>query len=109
MLPRAHFAFSAILVAVFQIIVIDPAISDALIGVGDVIADALSRHATETVFSIATIVIQPLAVKTKDAWAMLGCSNAHGYTLIKKGEVDSYLEGRSRIVLDPLCCPLSNA
>jgi hypothetical protein len=112
-LPRARVAFAAAIlvfpavVAFFQII--DPALSHSLTGightvvdafssVGQVIADALSWHHLKNTFSIATVVIQPLAVKTRDAWVMLGCSNAHGYVLIKKGEIDSYLEGRVRKV-----------
>ncbi|SRR5258708_238690 len=100
MSPQARFALAAILVVFFQII--DPAIShaaaNAFSSIGHLVADTLIRHTFETTFSIATVVIQPLAVKTKDAWTMLGCSNAHGYVLIKKGEIDSYLEGRIRKV-----------
>jgi hypothetical protein len=107
-LPRARFAFAAAILAIAAAVavaflqIIDLAIShtvvDAFSSIGFVIADMLGRHTFETTFSIATVVIQPLAVKTKDAWTMLGCSNAHGYVLIKKGEIDSYLEGRIRKV-----------
>jgi hypothetical protein len=94
MSPEARFAFAvaisaATIVALFQIF--DP---NSLTGIGHAIADILGRHP----FEMATIVIQPLAVKTKDAWTMLGCSNAHGYNLIAQGELDSYLDGRVRKV-----------
>jgi hypothetical protein len=107
----ARFAFAAVIpaaiLAFFQIV--DPAISHALVSTGhavpdafssagQVIADALSWHPLKNTFSIATVVIQPLAVKTKDAWTMLGCSNAHGYKLIAEGQIDSYLNGRIRLV-----------
>jgi hypothetical protein len=106
-LMRASSFVLAAIIILAQII--DPAISNALTGlghtvvepfsyIGQVIADTLGRHPFETTFSIATVVIQPLAVKTRDAWTMLGCSNAHGYVLVKKGEIDSYLEGRIRKV-----------
>jgi hypothetical protein len=109
--PWARFAavivIPAAVLAFFQIV--DPAISNALTGlghtvvepfscIGQVIADTLGRYPFETTFSIATAVIQPLAVKTKDAWTMLGCSNAHGYKLITEGQIDSYLNGRIRLV-----------
>ncbi len=77
---------------------ISHAVADTFSTVGQITADALSWHPLKNTFSIATVVIQPLAVKTRDAWTMLGCSNAHGYVLIKKGEIDSYLEGRIRKV-----------
>jgi hypothetical protein len=45
---------------------------------------------------LATVVIQPLAVKSSDAWTMLGISRTHGYKLIADG--DSSLEGRIAIM-----------
>ncbi len=75
------------------------AVLDAFSSMGFIIADMLGRHPFETTFSIASVVIQPLAVKTRDAWTMLGCSNAHGYKLIAEGQVDSFLEGRIRKVV----------
>jgi hypothetical protein len=39
---------------------------------------------------------EPLVVKPKVAWKMLGCGNTHGYELLELGELDSYLDGRSR-------------
>jgi hypothetical protein len=39
---------------------------------------------------------EPLAVKPAGAWVMLTCSNTHGYELLAAGELDSYLDGRSR-------------
>jgi hypothetical protein len=37
-----------------------------------------------------------LIVKPKVAWKMLACSNTRGYELIAAGELDSFLDGRSR-------------
>jgi hypothetical protein len=37
-----------------------------------------------------------LVVKPKVAWKMLACSNTRGYELISSGELDSFLDGRSR-------------
>jgi len=38
----------------------------------------------------------PLVVKPRVAWKMLACSNTHGYELLASGELESYLDGRSR-------------
>ena len=38
----------------------------------------------------------PLVVKPKTAWKMLSCSNTRGYELLAAGELDSFLDGRSR-------------
>jgi hypothetical protein len=38
----------------------------------------------------------PLVVKPKVAWKMLACSNTRGYELLNAGELDSFLDGRSR-------------
>lgn len=37
-----------------------------------------------------------LVVKPKIAWKMLACSNTRGYELISSGQLDSFLDGRSR-------------
>jgi hypothetical protein len=37
-----------------------------------------------------------LAVKPKQAWAMLGCGATRGYELLAAGELDSFRDGRSR-------------
>jgi hypothetical protein len=37
-----------------------------------------------------------LVVKPKVAWKMLSCSNTRGYELLAAGELDSFLDGRSR-------------
>jgi excisionase family DNA binding protein len=39
---------------------------------------------------------EPLVVKPKVAWTMLGCGNTRGYELLAAGELDSYKDGRSR-------------
>jgi hypothetical protein len=38
----------------------------------------------------------PLVVKPKTAWMMLACSNTRGYELLNAGELESFLDGRSR-------------
>ena len=40
--------------------------------------------------------IEPLVVKPRAAWKMLGCSNTRGYELLAAGELESYKDGRSR-------------
>ena len=40
--------------------------------------------------------VEPLVVKPKAAWGMLGCGNTRGYELLAAGELESYKEGRSR-------------
>ncbi len=40
--------------------------------------------------------VEPLVVKPKVAWRMLGCGNTRGYELLAAGELESYLDGRSR-------------
>jgi len=37
-----------------------------------------------------------LLVKPREAWRLLGCSNTHGYSLLKAGELDSFRDGRCR-------------
>jgi hypothetical protein len=39
---------------------------------------------------------EPLVVKPKIAWQMLGCSNTRGYELLAAGELQSFKDGRSR-------------
>jgi hypothetical protein len=40
--------------------------------------------------------LEPLVVKPKVAWKMLGCGNTRGYELLAAGELKSYKDGRSR-------------
>jgi excisionase family DNA binding protein len=40
--------------------------------------------------------LEPLVVKPKVAWRMLGCGNTRGYELLASGELESYRDGRSR-------------
>ena len=40
--------------------------------------------------------LEPLVVKPKIAWKMLARSNTRGYELLAAGELDSFLDGRSR-------------
>jgi excisionase family DNA binding protein len=40
--------------------------------------------------------VEPLVVKPKIAWKMLGCGNTRGYELLAAGELESYKDGRSR-------------
>lgn len=43
-----------------------------------------------------TELIEPLAVRPKEAWRMLGCGNSHGYNLLARGELDSFTDGSAR-------------
>jgi hypothetical protein len=49
-----------------------------------------------SVCSTAPSDVVPLLVKPKVAWKMLACSNTRGYELLAAGELDSFLDGRSR-------------
>jgi excisionase family DNA binding protein len=40
--------------------------------------------------------IEPLVVKPRVAWRLLGCSNTYGYELLGAGELESYKDGKSR-------------
>lgn len=40
--------------------------------------------------------VEPLVVKPKVAWKMLGCGNTRGYELLASAELESYKDGRSR-------------
>jgi excisionase family DNA binding protein len=40
--------------------------------------------------------VEPLVVKPKVAWRMLGCGNTRGYELLAAGELESFKDGRSR-------------
>jgi excisionase family DNA binding protein len=40
--------------------------------------------------------VEPLVVSPRLAWHLLGCGNTHGYELLDAGELESYLDGRSR-------------
>jgi hypothetical protein len=48
------------------------------------------------VSSTAPADLEPLVVKPKVAWKMLACSNTRGYELLAAGQLDSFLDGRSR-------------
>ena len=39
---------------------------------------------------------EPLVVRPRVAWRLLGCGNAYGYRLIAAGELESYRDGRAR-------------
>jgi len=40
--------------------------------------------------------IEPLLVRPRTAWRLLGCGNTRGYELLAAGELESFLDGRSR-------------
>ena len=40
--------------------------------------------------------IEPLVVRPREAWAMLGCGKDHGYKLLNSGQLDSYEDGWAR-------------
>ena len=39
---------------------------------------------------------EPLLVKPRVAWKILACGNTRGYELLAAGELESFLDGRSR-------------
>lgn len=39
---------------------------------------------------------EPLLVRPRKAWAMLGCGHCHGYELLERGEIDSFVDGSAR-------------
>jgi len=41
-------------------------------------------------------IVEPLAVRPKAAWRMLGCGNSHGYELLARGELESFTDGSAR-------------
>ena len=43
--------------------------------------------------------IEPLLVRPREAWKMLGCGNTHGYELLNGGELDSFLDGKARKIV----------
>jgi hypothetical protein len=43
--------------------------------------------------------VEPLVVKPKVAWKLLACSNTRGYELLSAGELESFLDGRSRKII----------
>jgi len=43
--------------------------------------------------------VEPLLVKPRVAWRMLGCGNTKGYELLKSGELQSFHDGRSRKIV----------
>jgi hypothetical protein len=49
-----------------------------------------------SIWSTGPFELGPLVVKPKAAWRMLNCSNTRGYQLLAAGELDSFLDGRSR-------------
>jgi len=44
----------------------------------------------------STQIIEPLAVRPKTAWQMLGCGNSYGYELLARGELESFTDGSAR-------------
>jgi hypothetical protein len=40
--------------------------------------------------------VEPLVVKPRDAWRLLGCSNTYGYELLALRELDSFKDGKAR-------------
>ena len=48
--------------------------------------------------SATEIVLEPLGVKPKVACGLIPCGTTRLYELLASGELDSYLDGRSRII-----------
>jgi hypothetical protein len=47
----------------------------------------------------AFYAIEPLLVRPKTAWKMLGCGNTRGYELLAAGELASFRDGKSRKIV----------
>ena len=47
----------------------------------------------------AFYAIEPLLVRPKIAWRMLGCGNTRGYELLAAGELASFRDGKSRKIV----------
>jgi hypothetical protein len=43
--------------------------------------------------------VEPLLVRPRVAWQILGCGNTRGYELLNAGELVSFLDGRARKIL----------
>jgi hypothetical protein len=43
--------------------------------------------------------VEPLLVRPAEAWKMLRCGNTYGYELLNRGEIESFLDGRSRKIV----------
>ena len=54
------------------------------------------RTARPEVTGRSTAAVEPLLVRPRDAWRMLGCGNTRGYELLAGGELEHFLDGRSR-------------
>ena len=52
-----------------------------------------------SIYSTGPGEAEPLVVKPKIAWRLLACSNTRGYELLSAGELESFLDGRSRKIL----------
>jgi hypothetical protein len=60
-----------------------------------VLKDATSMRAKNTGRAIEDAA-EPLVVRPRTAWWMLGCGNTHGYALLAAGELESFLDGSAR-------------
>jgi hypothetical protein len=49
--------------------------------------------------SIAPNETEPLLVRPRIAWRMLGCGNTRGYELLAAGELASFRDGKSRKIV----------
>jgi hypothetical protein len=61
-------------------------------------ANQLSGKNTPAADVASLANVAPLVVKPKVAWKLLSCGSTHGYELLAAGELDSYLDGRSRMI-----------
>src|SRR5262245_7485855 len=44
----------------------------------------------------STELVEPLAVRPREAWRMLSCSNSYGYELLARGKLESFSDGSAR-------------
>jgi hypothetical protein len=43
--------------------------------------------------------LEPLLVRPREAWRMLGVGNTRGYQLLNAGELETFKDGRSRKII----------
>jgi hypothetical protein len=56
----------------------------------------LDRHLPSPQQNREEEIGEPLVVAPNTAWRMLDCSVSHGYALLRAGELESFLSGRSK-------------
>jgi hypothetical protein len=56
----------------------------------------MAKNRPDVTGRVVGIGPEPLLVRPRTAWRLLGCGNTHGYALLNAGELESFLDGRAR-------------